>query len=217
MLGHHRGAILELGARVRAVWCEMRRIPLTRVARPRLILATETELSAQAVVEIYAERWGIEPLFHNLKRWWGVTNPGNNRKGALEPDADSFHSLALDPIARPETVELFPLRKSRPAQGSNDHGGTSVSGCIHLFDFPYAMPSPVRTATTPKSWNFCDAFPIQDQRDCSAEARNPCPSLNESPQPVFSPPHHHGKPWVAGRGECLKFSYLKHDRPNSSV
>ncbi|MBI5658538.1 MAG: transposase [Nitrosomonadales bacterium] len=56
------------GVPVRAVWCEMRQDDSTW-SRPRLILATETELSAQAVVEIYAERWGIEPLFHNLKRW----------------------------------------------------------------------------------------------------------------------------------------------------
>ncbi|QKE37587.1 DUF3387 domain-containing protein [Ferrovum myxofaciens] len=26
---------------------------------------------------------------------------------------------------------------------------------------------------------------------------------------MFSPPHHHGKSWVAGRGVCLKFSILK--------
>uniref|UniRef100_E6QPR7 Uncharacterized protein n=1 Tax=mine drainage metagenome TaxID=410659 RepID=E6QPR7_9ZZZZ len=31
--------------------------------RPRLILATETELLTQAVVEIYAKRWGIELCF----------------------------------------------------------------------------------------------------------------------------------------------------------
>ena len=38
---------------VRAVWCEMRQ-PDHTWSRPRLILATETDLSAQAVVEIYA-------------------------------------------------------------------------------------------------------------------------------------------------------------------
>ncbi len=71
------------GVPVRAVWCEMRQDDNTW-SRPRLILATETELSAQAVVEIYAERWGIEPLFHNLKRWWGMTNLWQQSKAALE-------------------------------------------------------------------------------------------------------------------------------------
>ena len=59
------------GISVRAVWCEMRQ-PDHTWSRPRLILATETDLSAQVVVQLYAERWGIEPLFHNLKRWCGV-------------------------------------------------------------------------------------------------------------------------------------------------
>jgi len=47
------------------------------------MLATETELSAPQVVAIYAERWGIEPLFHHLKRWWGVTNLWQQSKAAL--------------------------------------------------------------------------------------------------------------------------------------
>jgi len=36
-------------------------------------LATETDLSAEDIVRLYARRWGIEPLFHNLKRWWGIS------------------------------------------------------------------------------------------------------------------------------------------------
>jgi hypothetical protein len=52
------------GLPVRAVWCEMF-LPDHTWSRPRLILATETDLSAQQIVEIYAERWGIEPLFWN--------------------------------------------------------------------------------------------------------------------------------------------------------
>ena len=46
------------GLPVRAVWCEMHQDDGTW-SRPRLILATETGLTAQDVVEIYAERWGI--------------------------------------------------------------------------------------------------------------------------------------------------------------
>ena len=40
------------GVPVWAVWCEMRQDDNTW-SRPRLILATETELSAQTVVELY--------------------------------------------------------------------------------------------------------------------------------------------------------------------
>jgi hypothetical protein len=71
------------GLPVRVVWCEMQQDDGTW-SRPRLLLATEINLSAQAVVEIYAERWGIEPLFHNLKRWWGMTNLWQQSKPALE-------------------------------------------------------------------------------------------------------------------------------------
>jgi hypothetical protein len=71
------------GRQVRVVWCEMLQSDNTWW-RPRLILTTETDLSTQEVLEIYAERWGIEPLFRNLKRWWGVTNLWQQSKSALE-------------------------------------------------------------------------------------------------------------------------------------
>ena len=68
---------------MRAVWCEMRQDD-GGWTRARLILATETDLSAKEVIEIYAERWGIEPLVHNLKRGWGVANLWQQSKEALE-------------------------------------------------------------------------------------------------------------------------------------
>jgi hypothetical protein len=66
-----------------AVWCEMGQDDDTW-SRLRLILAAELYLSARTVVELYAQRWGIEPLFHNLKRWWGVANLWQQSKEALE-------------------------------------------------------------------------------------------------------------------------------------
>lgn len=71
------------GVPVRAVWCEMLQDE-GAWSRPRLILATETDLTAREVVEIYATRWGIEPLSHNLKRWWGIGNLWQQSKQALE-------------------------------------------------------------------------------------------------------------------------------------
>ena len=72
------------GAPVRAVWCEFYDDKKQTWARPRLLLATETVLSAQVIVELYARRWGIEPLFHNLKRWWGISNLWQQSRTALE-------------------------------------------------------------------------------------------------------------------------------------
>jgi hypothetical protein len=72
------------GTPVRAVWCEFFDPDRETWTKPRLLLASELGLSALAVVQIYARRWGIEPLFHNLKRWWGVSNLWQQSQSALE-------------------------------------------------------------------------------------------------------------------------------------
>lgn len=72
------------GTPVRAVWCEFHDAKQGKWNAPRLILATETTLTAEAIVKIYARRWGIEPLFHNLKRWWGMNNLWQQSRRALE-------------------------------------------------------------------------------------------------------------------------------------
>jgi hypothetical protein len=110
------------GLPVRAVWCEMF-LPDHTWSRPRLILATETDLSAQQVVEIYAERWGIEPLFHNLKRWWGVANLWQQSKAALELWMQiRCHGLCLDAIARPAVVAVLSADGHRAlAEGRHDY------------------------------------------------------------------------------------------------
>ena len=41
-------------------------------------------MSAEEILRLYARRWGIEPLFHNLKRWWGVTNLWQQKRTILE-------------------------------------------------------------------------------------------------------------------------------------
>ena len=62
------------GTPVRAVWCEFFNPENQTWSKPRLLLASETQLSPEIVLRLYACRWGIEPLFHNLKRWWGINN-----------------------------------------------------------------------------------------------------------------------------------------------
>ena len=104
-------------------------------SRPRLILATGTELSAQTVVEVYAERWGIEPLFHNLKRWWGGNEPVATIEGSAGTvDADSLYDLCLDAIACPETVGILSVDGNRALEQENhDHDGTFRFGqCLRI-------------------------------------------------------------------------------------
>lgn len=59
---------------VHAVWCQFYDPDQDTWSKPRLLLATEITLQAETIVRLYARRWGIEPLFHNLKRWWGAAN-----------------------------------------------------------------------------------------------------------------------------------------------
>ena len=72
------------GTPVRAVWCSFYDADKQRWSKARLLLATETELSAEEILRLYARRWGIEPLFHNLKRWWGVNNLWQQKRTVLE-------------------------------------------------------------------------------------------------------------------------------------
>jgi hypothetical protein len=67
-----------------AVWCEFFNPDHNTWSQPRLLLATETTLSTETIVRLYARRWGIEPLFHNLKRWWGIANLWQQSRRALE-------------------------------------------------------------------------------------------------------------------------------------
>ena len=71
------------GLPVRAVWCQMQD-KHGEWTTPRLVLATEANLTDEQVITYYGQRWGIEPLFHNLKRWWGVDNLWQQSKAALE-------------------------------------------------------------------------------------------------------------------------------------
>jgi len=54
------------GVTVHAVWCELEKRG-GGWAKQRLLLSTDTALSASAIIEAYANRWAIEPLFAALK------------------------------------------------------------------------------------------------------------------------------------------------------
>ena len=72
------------GTKVRAVWCEFYDADKCRWSKARLLLATELELTAEEILRAYARRWSIEPLFHNLKRWWDVNNLWQQSRRVLE-------------------------------------------------------------------------------------------------------------------------------------
>jgi len=59
------------GQRVRAVWCELQD-KKGQWKNPVLLLSTDTSLSAEQVIESYALRWSIEPMFKQLKQAWGL-------------------------------------------------------------------------------------------------------------------------------------------------
>src|SRR3982750_4152427 len=54
------------GVIVRAVWCELQKRG-GGWAKPRLLLSTDTAMSAVAIVEAYSKGWAVEPLFAALK------------------------------------------------------------------------------------------------------------------------------------------------------
>jgi len=148
------------GLTVRAVWCEMLQSDNTW-SRPRLILATETDLSARAVVEIYAERWGIEALFHNLKRWWGVTNLWQQSKEALELWMQiRSTAYALTQLLALRLWESFPLMDIAPWR----KGAMITAGLFGQWMRIQFIGLRVRDAYDAKSGNFAMPFPGQDQR-----------------------------------------------------
>ena len=72
------------GHPVRAVWCALYDEKHHRWSSTRLYLASETQLTASEVVVSYSHRWQIEPIFHNLKRWWGINHLWQQKRAVLE-------------------------------------------------------------------------------------------------------------------------------------
>jgi hypothetical protein len=148
------------GLPVRAVWCEMRQDD-GGWSRARLILATETDLSAKEVIEIYAERWGIEPLFHNLKRWWGVANLWQQSKEALELWMQiRCTAYALTQLLALKLWGAFPLMDIAPWR----KGAMITAGLFGQWLRIQFIGLRVRDAYNAKSGQFLMPFSGQDQR-----------------------------------------------------
>ncbi|MBL8406340.1 MAG: transposase [Candidatus Accumulibacter sp.] len=148
------------GLPVRAVWCEMLQ-PDNTWSRARLILATETNLWACQVVEIYAQRWGIEALFHNLKRWWGACNLWQQSKQALELWMQiRSMAYALTQLLALQLGEFFPLREVAPWR----KGMVITAGLFAQWLRIQFIGLRMRGAYDPKSGHFTMPLPGQDQR-----------------------------------------------------
>jgi hypothetical protein len=148
------------GLPVRAVWCEMRQDD-GGWTRARLILATETDLSTKEVIEIYAERWGIEPLFHNLKRWWGVANLWQQSKEALELWMQiRCIAYALTQLLALKLWGAFPLMDIAPWR----KGAMITAGLFGQWMRIQFIGLRVRNAYNAKSGQFLMPFLGQDQR-----------------------------------------------------
>ena len=148
------------GLPVRAVWCQMRKSDNTW-SDPRLILATETHLWAQGVVEIYAQRWGIEALFHNLKRWWGVTNLWQHSKPSLELWMQiRSTAYALTQLLAMCLWGSFPLMDIAPWR----RGVVITAGLFGQWLRIQLIGLRVRDAYDPKSGQFVMPLPGHDQR-----------------------------------------------------
>jgi len=72
------------GAVVRAVWVELERTDRRDKPRQhRLLICTDPELSALAVISGYAKRWAVESLFKNLKHGWGLKDAWQQSRQVL--------------------------------------------------------------------------------------------------------------------------------------
>nr|WP_244145513.1 transposase [Paraburkholderia mimosarum] len=97
------------------MWCQIYNDKRQELTKRRLILASEVDLEAQTIVQFYARRWGIEPLFHNLKRWWGLNNLWQQTRTVLELWMQ-IRSCAwtLTQLLSLAIAEDFPMREIAP-------------------------------------------------------------------------------------------------------
>ena len=83
---HYRSAIalakFLAGRPVRAVWIRLEDRSGALKA-PRLLICTDTTMTARAVIEAYALRWTIEPMFCSLKNAAGIKEAWQRRRQTL--------------------------------------------------------------------------------------------------------------------------------------
>ena len=104
---------------------------------------------------------GIEPLFHNLKRWWGVTNLWQQSKPALELWMQiRSTAYALTQLLALRLWEFFPLMDMAPWRKR----AMITAGLFAQWLRIQFIGLRVRDACNAKSAHFVMPFPGQDQR-----------------------------------------------------
>ncbi|MCR2832131.1 transposase, partial [Acidithiobacillus ferrooxidans] len=121
------------GHPVRAVWSAIYDEKHRRWSPTRLYLASETHLTASEIVSLYSNRWQIEPIFHNLKRWWGINNLWQQKRIVLERwmqircIAWSMVQLLAETVA-----EDFPMTDIAPWRVATPVTAGLMAQCLHL-------------------------------------------------------------------------------------
>lgn len=144
------------GMLVQAVWCQIWDEAKQVWSPTKLILASETNLAAQDVVILFARRWGIEPLFHNLKRWWGCKDMWHQTRPVLELWMQIrscayalTHMLASNLSSSFPMADIAPWRAGRPVtaglflawlrkQYTGLSFGSSYCKKSHQFQWPFS-------------------------------------------------------------------------------
>jgi DDE superfamily endonuclease len=145
------------GHTVRAVWCEFFDARTGHWSTPRLLLASEIQLSAESVVRIYAKRWGIEPLFHNLKRWWGIANLWQQSHRALQAWMQvRCLAYALAQLLAIQFHDAFPMMDIAPWRRHRP----TTAGLIGAWLRRYFCAVRLRHAYDPKSQKFTMPEPL---------------------------------------------------------
>ncbi|QFX96469.1 IS701 family transposase [Acidithiobacillus thiooxidans] len=139
------------GHPVRAVWSALYDAKHHRWSPTRLYLASETDLTAPEVVTLYGNRWQIEPLFHNLKRWWGINNLWQQRRAVLERWMQ-IRCIAWSMVQLlAETVtEDFPMTAIAPWRIATPVTAGLMAQWLHL----HFLRVPFWTGYDPKSGKF---------------------------------------------------------------
>src|SRR4051812_5446369 len=143
------------GVVARAVWCELAK-PQGGWAKQRLLLCTDLDLSAPAVVEAYAQRWAVEPLFAALK----LTDGMGAMVAAGPPNAPALAAPGPD---RPRTA--------CPADRAGGAGGARASAGRWLAQAGDADAGPGQGRACPAVRRY-PGFPPrarnpQENRPCS--------------------------------------------------
>lgn len=121
------------GTPVLAVWCEFFNEKTQTWSKPRLLLATEITLTTIEVVMLYARRWGIETLFFNLKRWWGVNNLWQQSRRVLELwMMIRSTAWALTQLLVVKTKDSFPLEIIAPWRKGNPITGGLIAQWMRI-------------------------------------------------------------------------------------